>query len=212
MVVPPAPAGSGLTTPASDDRPTASAFRWLLAGVLGVLLVVSAGVLVWLLVRGGDADDTQAEREQVMSTAQQFALRINTYGPDLLDDKEQMPDYRTGVSELLTPKFAADFDKNVSIAEQTVVQAGIARKGEVFAIGVSDIDSDSAQALVAGRIDQSLAKGDDRVDSDPVPFRYVVELVRIDGEWLVDDWDTASRAGQEPGSGQPADPGTGATP
>ncbi len=194
-------------TPASDDRPTAAAFRWLLAGVLGVLLVVSAGVLVWLLVRGGDADDTQAEREQVMSTAQQFALRINTYGPDMLDDKEQMPDYRTGVSELLTPKFAADFDKNVSIAEQTVVQAGIERQGEVFATGVSDIDSDSAQALVAGRINQSLDSGGERVASDPVPFRYVVDLVLIDGEWLVDDWDTASRAGQEP-----VDPGTGATP
>ncbi len=206
MVVPPAPAGSGLTT-ASDDRSTAPAFRWLLAGVLGALLVLSAAVLVWLLVRSGDADDTQAEREQVMSTAQQFALRINTYGPDLLDDQEQMPDYRTGVSELLTPKFAADFDKNVSIAEQTVVQAGIERSGEVFATGVSDLDSDSARALVAGRINQSVSGGGERVESDPVPFRYVVDLVRIDGEWLVDDWDTASRADQEP-----VDPGTGATP
>ncbi|WP_426242441.1 hypothetical protein [Nocardioides sp. LHG3406-4] len=198
--------------PASDDRPTATTFRRLLAGVLAVLLVVSAAILVWLLLRG-DEDDVQAEREQVMSTAQQFALRINTYGPDLLDDKEQMPEYRDGVSELLTPKFAADFDKNVSIAEQTVVQAGIARKGEVFATGVADIDSDSAQALVAGRIDQSLAEGKKRVDSEPVPFRYVVELVKIDGEWLVDDWDTASRALESPPeSFQSIEPSPGATP
>jgi Mce-associated membrane protein len=170
VVVPPAPAGPGLTTDTSHD-PTASRFRRVLAGVLAVLLVLSTGLLVWLLVRGGDADDVQAEREQVMSTAQQFALRINTYGPDMLDDEEQMPDYREGVSELLTPKFAADFEENVSIAEQTVVQAGIARTGEVFATGVSDLDDDSARALVAGRIDQSVADGADRVESEPVPFR-----------------------------------------
>ncbi len=85
----------------------------------------------------------------------------------------------------------------------------------MFATGVSDIDSDSAQALVAGRINQSLAgQGDERVESEPVPFRYVVDLVRIDGEWLVDDWDTATRAaeGDQPGASLPTAPSTGATP
>ena len=195
--------------PAPVDRSTAGTFRLVLAGVLALLLLGCLGALAWLAVAwfgpGREAEDLQREREAVMSTAEQFTLRLNTYGPELLDSSGQMPDYREGVGELLTPKFKADFDQNVSIAEQTVAQAGIDRAGEVFATGVAEIDSDSAQALVAGRINQSVPRGDERVESEPVPFRYVVDLVRIDDKWLVDDWSPAAQPSQEAPSGAPTE-------
>ena len=53
-------------------------------------------------------------------------LRINTYGPDLLEG-DTMPEYRELVEEVITPKFAADFEKNAPLAEATVEQAGLAR-------------------------------------------------------------------------------------
>ncbi len=51
------------------------------------MLIASAAVLGWLLVdRRGEASDVQTEREAVMSQTEQFVLRLNTYGPDQLDD------------------------------------------------------------------------------------------------------------------------------
>ena len=43
-------------------------------------------------VTGGTPTGVQAEREAVMAQTQQFVLRVNTYGPDLLDAQGQMPD------------------------------------------------------------------------------------------------------------------------
>ena len=120
-----------------------------------------------------------------MAQTEQFMLRMGTYGPDLLDDKGQMPEYRSRVKEVITPKFAASFDKQAGTAEQLVAQAGVSRKAEVFATGVSAIDSDSATALVAGTFTDTYKKGGQQ---QPVPFRIEVSLVKIDGKWLVDDF------------------------
>ena len=65
-----------------------------------------------------------------MSQAQQFMLRLNTYGPDLLDDQGQMPKYRELVTDVITPKFETSFEKGVVAAEQTVAKAGLSRDGE----------------------------------------------------------------------------------
>ena len=36
-----------------------------------------------------------------------------------------MPEYRTRVKEVITPKFAVSFDKSVSVAEQSVKNYGL---------------------------------------------------------------------------------------
>ena len=71
------------------------------------------------------ADESDADRQQVMSQAQQFILRVNTYGPDLLADDGTMPEYREQVLEVITDKFAASFEESVPAAESTVAQAGL---------------------------------------------------------------------------------------
>jgi Mce-associated membrane protein len=150
-----------------------------------------------------------------MAQSEQFMLRVNTSGPDRLDG-DTMPQYRKLVEEVITPKFAADFEKNVPAAEQTVKQAGLARTCEVFSTGVSAIDADSATALVAGSFTNSYPKtagSDERVDTDPAPFRVQVSLVKIKGTWLVDDFTPLTGdAPTEAPSGAPTDAPTGGTP
>jgi hypothetical protein len=210
------------TGPALDpgERPTSHSLRLTLLVVLSVLLLASVAVAVHLATTrpvsalgvDGNQDAVQSERESVMRQSEQFMLRINTYGPDLLEG-DTMPKYRELVEEVITPKFAADFEKNAPLAEQTVKQAGLARTAKVFSTGVSAIDADSATALVAGSITQSYPKSpgsDERVQTEPAPFRVQVSLVKVKGKWLVDDFTplTGTEEGDGTGTGTEAPTGT----
>jgi Mce-associated membrane protein len=204
VAVPPAPDDRpGLTKDSSDHDDQhgpvpAAAFRVVLLIVLSLLLVLSAGTFVALAVTGessptaifDDADaKAEVDRQKVIAQAQQFILRVNTYGPDLLAEDGTMPDYREQVREVITDKFAESFEESVPAAESTVAQAGFSRRAEVFGAGVSVIDGDSATALVAGAFTNSYPDPDDdtkRVDDVPLPFRVEVKLVKVDGKWLVD--------------------------
>ncbi|HYF74061.1 MAG TPA: hypothetical protein VD864_14620 [Nocardioides sp.] len=192
-------------TARTDETPRSATFRLVLLVVLVMLLLASAGALAWLLTeRRGEADDTQAERDAVMSQTRQFVLRLNTYGPDQLDDQGHLTGYRDQVLEVITAKFAADFEKSgLPIAEQTVAQAGYGRAATVYGVGVESIDADSATAIVAAGLTGSYPdpkSPDDptkRVDADQDVLRWEVDLVLSDGEWLVDDYAPVTGEGAE---------------
>lgn len=206
--------------PADVRRPQRR--RTLLAAALALVAVVCVALMAWMSSggRGSGADGALSlpeEREQVMGLTSQFVKRLGTYSPDMLDDSGQMPAYREQVREVITPKFAADFDQEVATAEQLVAQGGITRSADVFATAVSSIDDDSARVLVAGAFTDSYRQGEGDearvVDQEPLPFRFTVDLVVIEGEWLVDDFSPVSSGegqGQAPGTA-PA-PGEGSTP
>jgi Mce-associated membrane protein len=207
VALPPAPAGARLTP----------RVRVAVAASLALVVAVCVALLIWMTVSGrASADgglDLPDEREQAMSLTDQFVKRLGTYSPDMVDDSGQMPEYREQVREVITPKFAADFDKEVATAEQLVAQGGITRTADVFATAVSSIDDDSARVLVAGAFTDSYEQGSGDtsriVDQEPLPFRFTVDLVVIDGEWLVDDFSPVT-GGDDPA---PADqPSTGGTP
>jgi Mce-associated membrane protein len=199
--------------PDREHRTTSPRLRLTLLVVLAVLLLASVAAVAHLAATRpvpalgieGEQAALQSQRETVMAQAEQFMLRINTYGPDKLAGDGTMPAYRKLVEEVITPKFAADFEKNAPLAEATVKQAGLARTAQVFSTGVSAIDSDSATALVAGSITQSYPKkpgSDQRVQTEPAPFRVQVSLVKIKGTWLVDDFQplTGNDDGGTPGA------------
>jgi len=170
----------------TGEHSGSATLRVVILGVLVVVLLAASGTLIWLLAgRRGEAGDLQSSRETVMAQTDQFILRMGTYGPDLLDDKGQMPEYRSRVKAVITPKFATSFDQQAGTAEQMVAQAGVSREAQIFATGVSAIDSDSATALVAGTFTDTYKKGGQQ---QPVPFRIEVSLVRTDGKWLVDNF------------------------
>lgn len=175
----------------SGAPPRSAVFRMALLGVLLLALVAS---LVWVALlradRTGAADTLQRDREAAMAATQQFALRVNTYGPRLLDSHGQMPAYRSRVEAVITPKFAASFEQSVPVAEQSVKSYGLDRTCAVFSTGVEVIDSDSAQVLVAGSISQTVEnrQGKRVSTGPPTPFRLRVSLDKINGSWLVDDY------------------------
>ncbi len=214
MVVPPAPdradaltgspeTGTTQETPQPDGagtRPAGAGWRrWALL-VLVVALLAAGGVLVWLAAgRTGAADEQQERRDQVMAQSEQFMLRMGTFGPDLLDEG-QMPDYRERVTDVITPKFRESFEKQVVVAEQLVAQSKLERAAEVFSTGVVSLDKDSAVALVAGSFTDTYGDETGR----PYPFRIQLDLVRVKGEWLVDDFSPVTAEG-EGQTGVPSD-------
>jgi hypothetical protein len=188
------------------DLRTVGIFRAGVLAVLVALILGSLGVLgVQAAHRGGNpfstTDQVQDARDAVMSQARRFMLRVNTYGPDLLQGST-MPQYRDRIAQVVTAKFKADFEQNVPYAEATVAQAGLARTTEVYAAGVGDLDLDRghATALVAGSFTNSFPDAKDkskRVSADPQPYRVEVTLVRQRGTWKVDAFTPVGAAGQQ---------------
>ena len=210
MALPPAPAGARLTP----------RVRVAIASVLALVVAVCVALLVWLSVSDRASADgglnLPDEREQAMSLTDQFAKRL-AYSPDLLDESGQMPEYRARMTEILSPKFATEFEDQVAAAEQIVAQARVTREVDVFATAVSSIDDDSGRVLVAGAFIDSYAQGEgedaETVKQEPFPFRLVVDVVKIDGEWVVDDFSPVSDADDEalpeaPSQGDPTEGGT----
>jgi Mce-associated membrane protein len=205
--------------PGTATRRGQAALRWAVLGVLAAVILASLGYLGTRVVRDGtgsgwgrvssafSADDSlQGERDAAMSQARQFALRVNTYGPDLLDAQSgQMPKYRSQVEAVVTAKFRTDFEKSgVPLAEATVSQAGIKRTAQVYATGVAAIDSDTATVLVAGSFTNSYPKkkGSTKyVAAAPSPYRFEVSMVRTGGKWLVDSFTPVEKAESSSSSG-----------
>jgi hypothetical protein len=198
--------------------------RLVLLIALSVALALSIAVFIGLAVSGSSsptgifddqpASTADADRQKVMAQAQLFIVRVNTYGPDDLAEDGTMPDYREGVLDLITPKLAESFEESVTAAEATVTQAGLGREAEVFGVGVSAIDSDSATVLIAGSLTNSYPIDPENLDGErqddpngPLPYRIQVELVKIKGEWLVDSFvpvaDTDDPAASPSASGTP---------
>jgi Mce-associated membrane protein len=202
VAVPPASGDAAeVTSDHTTSAPQAARFRLLLLGVLVVALIASvvAGVSlghsrhVWPF-SSGSSDPVQADREAAMAQTQQFVMRVNTYGPSMLDSQGQMPSYRQRVKAVITPKFAVSFDQGVTVAEQSVKNYRLERTCAVYGTGTEVIDSDSAQVLVAGSISQTVLnkKGKRISTGEPSPFRLRVTLDKIDGKWLVDDYQTVT--------------------
>ena len=217
MAVPPSSDAPGLSTSRDHDRPPASSarLRRLLLAVLTAVALVAAGLTIWFVPQGRGSDDPHAaDREAVMSQSRQFMLRMGTFGPEQLDDQGQLAEYRELVTEVITPKFKASFDKEASVADQMVGQVGVSREADVFSAGVSALDDDSATALVAGSFTDSFEVKGERRPQEPVPFRYELKLEKIKGSWLVDDFTPVVAEGEATDEPLPggASPSGGATP
>ncbi|MFC5731089.1 MULTISPECIES: hypothetical protein [Nocardioides] len=179
--------------------------QWAVLALLLGVVVAGLGVFTWALVDRGAGDDPidrlqslrdpgpdpGKEREEVLGAGRTFVDRFLTFGPDMLDDNGKMPDY-AAVGELMTSKFRTVFDRNVGYAEQVVAETKVGRVAEPYAVGVASLDSDSAELLVGGIVEFSAPASEgsqEQIAFEPLRFRYQVSMVKIDGEWLVDDLD-----------------------
>ena len=167
-------------------------FRAVLLAVLVVTTLASAALLGWAVISRDESDDEQATREEVMSVGEQFMRRKETFGPDLLDDQKSLTEYRSRMTELITPKLETDFDEQTRSLEQLVAQGGLESATDVYSTAVTSLDADSAEVLVVGDTTFKYAKG----QAQTAPFRYQLSLVLTGGEWLVDGFEPASAVQQ----------------
>ena len=228
MAVSPASDGSvGDSSTSGDPRSTkrtgTGAARVAFAVLLVSVILGCIASLLYLVTTRGDDDasikdrfsqvfadpeDDQAQREEVMGAAQQFVLRISTYGPQFLNAENRMPRYTALVKELLTTKFAAGFEQSVTVAEQTVAKAGVGSEAKIYVVGVTSMDADSADVLIGGTKTISYPNPRDpekkRFSYAAQPFRYQVNLLKVEGKWLADNYSTITDLAL---NGEGVDPG-----
>ncbi len=166
--------------------------RAVLLAVLLVTTLGSAVLLAWAVTTRGEAEELQAEREEIMSVGEQFMLRKETFGPDDLDDQGRLADYSSSVGELITPKLSSSFEEQTRALEQLVAKNGLESESDVYATAVSGADDDSADAIVVGDTVFQFTRSQSQTRS----FRYHLTLVKTGGEWLVDSF-------EDVGGGQP---------
>jgi Mce-associated membrane protein len=175
------------------DAPARGGPSWVVAAVVVslLLLVASAGVLVWSAVAasGSDGSDraqqaqataTQSEsRREVLAAAQSFFVESNNY------DVRAIADYQDRVHPLLTPEFTTTFDTTVDEVLSELRPTKLVSQGVFRVAAIKSLDADSAEVLVAGNASAESTL----VDRVFFP-RWRVMLVRVDGQWLVDDYQT----------------------
>ena len=217
MAVPPAPDVEPVSGEDADQQhgshdrsSTSPGFRLVLAVVL-VLVLIGSLVTTGLLL----ASRTSAASGGLPGRVGALLSGENAVAAEreaVLSDDGTMPDYRERVGELITPAFRADFEQQVGTAELTVAQAELGRACEVYGAGVSGMDADSATALVAGAFVNSYPgsgkRADERIETDPAPFRVRVSLVKVSGEWLVDDFTPVTGSGVTLDPSEAPEPGT----
>ncbi len=151
------------------------------AAVLAALVVLAlVAVAVQLLVlrpRYQDAQAEEAARVEVARAAEQFAVRVNNY------DSESIEDYQAGVRRLLTTKFAGEFEKAMGDIVTSVNEADMTSRGKVLTSAVTSVDPDSAEVLVVADANVKTV-----FDTRARHFRWEVALVKVDGRWLVDNF------------------------
>ncbi|HZJ04665.1 MAG TPA: hypothetical protein VFD59_04240 [Nocardioidaceae bacterium] len=154
-----------------------AALKRTIALVLALILVASAvGVGVLFYLRG-QVESELDERADVARAAEQFVVQFNTY------DSGSVDSYVESVNPMLTTsaktKFATAMEEILSLIEETELKSD----GELLASGVAHVDPDDASVLVA--VDAAA-----RSLAGPVQrhFRWEIDLNKVDGEWLVDDF------------------------
>lgn len=193
-------AAAGTREPVSSSSSTAVRVLIVLAG-LGLLVGV-VGLAVSLLVspRGESAD-----RAEIVSRANDFAVTYNTYEVTAKDD------YQERMRDLLTPAYYREFaevtDAVFAALESDDQSSGNAR---VLSVAIDSIDEESAVALVAVN---AAITNDSEDAAIQRRFRWTVTFAKEGDDWLVSQFESVvpsdAQAGQvEPeAGGDPLDPG-----
>ena len=119
----------------------------------------------------------QADRAAAVSAAERFVVLFNTY------DATTMDDYRDEMAKVLTAEAKADFEEAVAQIAASVEQVDMKSQGQVLTSAVATADGDSARVLVVADADVDASYG-----KRARHFRWEVDLQKVQGSWLVDDF------------------------
>lgn len=157
------PARGGRTVPAG-----ALVIAIMVAAALGILAMVA------LAVDGGDGD---GQADEARLAAGRFAERFLTFEQDAIDE------WKAGVLALSTGGFSEEVDEVEEGLERLISEAELDATARVTEIFIGQVDDGQVSAVLLYDRELQGAAGS-RSESD----RYMqLRLLRVDGEWLVDD-------------------------
>lgn len=177
-----------LGTDLPDQAPSRA--RPVVAGVLAVLLtlgVLACGYLAYRVARPTDApfnpfsgavrQPSDRDRSAATAAAQQFALRMDTV------DGTDLDGYLKKIDALLTTKARTKNQQTFATLKQSYAAAKVKGTGKILISGIADLDDNSATVLVAHDASVTTTQGNLQHH-----YRWNVELVKVRGKWLVDDF------------------------
>ena len=170
---------------APDATPRNRRLATILAALCLLALVALVALVLWLRAQDQEQQDAEQDRIAVLQAAERFTETFNTFTAD------EAEEYVERVAPLLSTKFRTEFTEGSSDVIEGIEQQQLESSGEVLVDGdsiplvaVSSIDDDSAEALVVADADR-VAGGQQVLRH----WRWQVSLVKVDGEWLVDDFE-----------------------
>lgn len=159
--------------------------RWgrILAGVLAVLLIASAGSTAWLYFHTyrNDRAVGQAASDAVLQQAKDATIAVLSYSPDNLDkDLDAAKSHLTG--DFLT--YYTQFTDQV--VRPAVKTKKVSTSANVVQAAVSEMQPDQAKVLV---FVNQVTTSADRTEPSLTSSSVVVTMKKIDGRWLISAFD-----------------------
>ena len=152
-----------------------------ITAVLALVVLAAAALIVVQLVtvrpRYLEAQAEDAARAAAVRSAERFVVEANNF------DASDLPTLKQRLSPMLTTKFRSGFEATIDDILTQIEQAKLVSKGEVLRSAVATADTDSAEVLVVADATAQSSFGE-RVRH----FRWSIDLVQVDGDWLVDNF------------------------
>jgi len=171
---------AGVEDPGAAERPAprvrARTLR-IFTAVLAVVFLAAVVAAVWFGMKARSDQETEQERTAAANVVSQFALRMDKI------DGTDFDSYIKGVNELLTTKAKSKNNQVFDAMKQSYQTAKVKGAGKVLLTALGDADEDSATVLVVHDADVSTTQGN--IEHH---YRWSVNVVKIDGNWLVDDF------------------------
>jgi Mce-associated membrane protein len=166
------------------------AMTLVLLGVAVLSLIAIVAEVIWLRPRHDDLEQRRVDRSAVIAATQRFVTAANTYTPATFEDMTKH------VRTMLSTKLRTSFDASNQDLGGVIHQTGLSSKGSVLKTGVASLDEDSAVVLVVADADTT-----SKAQNSIRHFRWEVDLVKVDGDWLIDDFSAVvdpAMAGAQP--------------
>jgi Mce-associated membrane protein len=171
---------AGIEDPGGSGRPARRvgprSLR-ILSTVLAVVLVLAVATAFWMGSKARSSDEASQQQAAAANVATQFALRMDKV------DGTKFDDYIKSVNAMLTTKAKTKNSQVFDVMKQSYETAKVKGSGKVLMTAVGDSDDDSATVLVVH--DASVTTTQGKIDHH---YRWTVDMVKVDGKWLVDDF------------------------
>lgn len=150
--------------------------RWLVGGLAVVLAGLLVAIALVVLSRGSDDDDLSDAQREVARAARAEAVAFLTV------DHEDMDPLIDAVLAGATGDFAEQYAAQRATLMREAIRTEATSTGAVVALGVGDLDDDSATVLVAAN--STVTNTSTGPDGQVRYYRLRLDLVREDGRWL----------------------------